>query len=83
MIPIVPSHDKGLAMFRLDGRSALITGGTQGVGAAIAMSLAKGGANVVLHGLEPTESAESTLETCRSFGVAAHAIYHDLSTSTN
>lgn len=43
-------------MLDLRGRSALITGGTQGVGSAIAQSLAQAGANIILHGLEPTDS---------------------------
>jgi 2-deoxy-D-gluconate 3-dehydrogenase len=35
--------------FRLDGKSALVTGASRGLGAAIAMALAEAGANVVLH----------------------------------
>jgi len=62
----------------LNGHTALITGGTQGVGAAIALSLAKAGANLVLHGLKEDETALATLEQCRTYGVRVTPIYCDL-----
>lgn len=39
-----------LNSFRIDGKNALVTGSTRGLGAAIALGLAEAGANVALHG---------------------------------
>ena len=39
-----------LESFRLDGKNALVTGSSRGLGAAIALALAEAGANVGLHG---------------------------------
>jgi NAD(P)-dependent dehydrogenase (short-subunit alcohol dehydrogenase family) len=64
---------------RLDGRTAFITGGTQGVGAAIALRLAAAGCNLVLHGLSRDTLAEQTLANCRSAGVQADFIAADFS----
>ncbi len=63
---------------RLDGRTALITGGTQGVGAAIAERLARAGCHVILHGLSDDRSAAETLSTCRAAGVEADLVLGDL-----
>lgn len=63
---------------KLTGHTALVTGGTQGVGAAIALSIAKEGANLVLHGLKEDESAIATLEKCRAYGVRVTPIYCNL-----
>lgn len=41
-----------LPRFRLDGRTALVTGGCRGIGSAIALALAEAGAEVILVSLE-------------------------------
>jgi NAD(P)-dependent dehydrogenase (short-subunit alcohol dehydrogenase family) len=68
-------------MFSLKGRTALITGGTQGVGLAIARSIAQAGANVVLHGRTIDGFAQQAAEACRSFGVHAAVVDGELSGS--
>ncbi len=62
----------------LDGHSAWITGSTQGLGAALAVAIARAGSHVVLHGLEDHPSAQQTLAECRAAGVRAHLILGDL-----
>jgi NAD(P)-dependent dehydrogenase (short-subunit alcohol dehydrogenase family) len=64
--------------FTLAGHSALVTGSTQGVGAAIAISIARAGGNVCLHGLTVDQHASQTLETCKRYGVQVEMITSDL-----
>jgi len=65
----------------LHGRKALVTGSTQGVGAAIATSLAEAGATVVLHGLSEDSHAQRTLARCREFSPESQLACFDLSRS--
>lgn len=62
----------------LKGHTAVVTGGTQGVGAAIAICLAKAGANVILHGLREDQHAIATSDACRACGVQVRNLYIDL-----
>lgn len=66
-----------LDQFKLDGRVALITGASTGLGAAIAIALAQAGAQVSCHG--NTRSPQSTCDQIKTFGGVAHAISGDLS----
>lgn len=47
------SHDTYSSMFRLDGKVALVTGASRGLGFAIACGLASQGAHVVMGGTNP------------------------------
>jgi len=51
-------------MTELTGKTAVVTGAARGIGAALAVSLARRGANVALVGLEPHE-LEQAAKTCR------------------
>ncbi|HRE99311.1 MAG TPA: SDR family oxidoreductase [Pirellulaceae bacterium] len=51
-------------MIDLGGHAALVTGGSQGIGGAVAQQLVRCGASVVIHGLEARE-VEAQVETCR------------------
>lgn len=64
--------------FHLGGHRAIVTGGTQGVGAAIAIAIARAGADVLLLGLRDDELAQQTLASCRRCGVAAELLTVDL-----
>lgn len=46
-------------MFQLNGKNALVTGSHRGLGAAIAVALAKAGANVGCHGRDPKPGLSS------------------------
>ncbi|MDB4614075.1 SDR family oxidoreductase [bacterium] len=65
-------------MISLEGKTALITGSTQGVGRAIAIGVATEGGNVVLHGLHDDAAAQEALAECRSLGVTAELVTSDL-----
>lgn len=63
----------------LENRTAFVTGSVQGIGLAVAKSLAGAGANVALHGLATPEQAESAMAGVRAAG-ANDVIFldHDL-----
>lgn len=66
-------------MLSLRGHRALVTGATQGVGRAIAVAIARAGADVVIHGLRIDAQAEQTRAQCLAAGVQAALIEGDLS----
>lgn len=65
-------------MGRLQGKTALVTGSSRGIGKLIAQALALEGARVVVHGRSP-EACESTLELVRRAGAQGAAAAGDLS----
>jgi len=66
-----------LNRFKLDGKTALVTGAASGLGAAIALALAESGATVACHGNR--RPAEQTCETIRAKGFVSYALSGDLS----
>lgn len=61
----------------LKGKVALVTGGSRGLGAAIAESLAEEGADVVITYVASSEKAEVVVEKLKAKGVRALAIQSD------
>jgi len=65
-------------MFDLSGKTALITGGTRGLGKAIATILAKNGVSVALNYRRDDDSARAALEEVRAFDARAMLAKADL-----
>ena len=65
------------SLFGLDGRTAMVTGGSSGIGRAMAIALGRAGARVLLIARRPGPMAEVVGEL-RGFGAEAHAIEADL-----
>jgi len=68
-------------MADLTGRVALVTGGSRGIGAAIAVSLAEAGASVAVNYLQKEREAEAVAEAVRTKGRKAIAVRADVSSS--
>ncbi|HXM47904.1 MAG TPA: 2-dehydro-3-deoxy-D-gluconate 5-dehydrogenase KduD [Pyrinomonadaceae bacterium] len=68
-----------LETFRLDGKVALVTGASTGLGQAIAVALAEAGANVACHG--NTHAPDATCEAITGIGREAFPLTGDLSNS--
>lgn len=65
-------------MVNLDGRTAIITGSGQGIGAAVAKCLASHGAAVVINYVHDAASAQRTVEDIHSLGGLAIAVQADV-----
>src|SRR5258708_11508484 len=55
-------------LFRLDGRAALITGGSKGLGRSMALALAEAGADVAICSRSGFEAAEAASEIAQATG---------------
>src|SRR4051812_23274429 len=62
-----------------DGLCVVITGSASGLGAATALSLAKGGARVVINYASSQKEAEQTADLCRSAGAEVVVVQGDVS----
>jgi len=63
--------------FNLSGRRALITGSSQGIGYALARSLAAAGAHVLLNGRDPAK-LDRALAELRDVGLSAESRAFDV-----
>ena len=58
-------------MMNFAGKTAVVTGGSRGIGRAICEELARGGANVVLCYAGRAEAAQEAVTTCRALAPRA------------
>jgi len=66
-------------LFNLKGKTALVTGGSQGIGKAISLALAEHGANIILNFRSGKALADQTTAEISAMGVQCHQIQCDLS----
>ena len=62
----------------IKGKTALVTGGAHRVGKAIALELARAGANLVINYNNSAAAAEETVKEAQALGVAALAVQADV-----
>jgi len=67
----------------LEGQIALVTGASRGIGKAIAISLAKEGAEVIINYSSSLENANKVISEIHSFGGKAYPLQADISSETS
>lgn len=70
--------DKKLPNYLLNGKTAIVTGASRGIGRATALRLAEAGANVVVNYLRANDEAKKVVEEAKAFGVEAFAVQADV-----
>src|SRR5204863_2887699 len=73
---LLTSRNEGAAMStitpnNLDGQRALVTGATSGIGRAVALQLAREGAEVLVHGRDAARGGETVDEITASGGMGS------------
>lgn len=63
---------------RLNGKRAVITGGSSGIGRAIALAFAREGATVLVNYAHSTAAARAVVESIAALGGTAHALQADV-----
>ena len=62
----------------LEGKAALVTGGSRGIGRAVCLELARRGACVAVNYAGNAAAAEETVESCKAKGVDAFSVQADV-----
>ena len=77
----LPTSDSVLSLFSLYGETALVTGGTRGIGQAMALALASAGADILL--IQRDASNAATRQQVLSLGRQCHIYTADLSSPSS
>ena len=64
---------------KIRGSTAIVTGSSRGIGRAIALKLAREGANIIVNYLKNESLAEDVVKEIREYGVEAYAVKADVS----
>ena len=67
----------------LENKTAIVTGGSRGIGRAICVELAKQGANVVTCYANGADAANETVNLCKEYGVNAMAVKADVANNSD
>ncbi len=73
----------GIKLFDLTGRAAVITGGSKGLGEAMAAGLASAGADLLLTSRHEEEAAAAAAQIAKDFGQRAVGIQADVTSATD
>ncbi|HKB00951.1 MAG TPA: 2-amino-4-hydroxy-6-hydroxymethyldihydropteridine diphosphokinase, partial [Gemmataceae bacterium] len=76
--PRVFPRSEASSVRELAGLRALVTGSTSGIGRAIAIELARGGADVIIHGRRSRDAGERVAERVHALGVKSSLLMADL-----
>ena len=68
----------GVSAFDLTGRTALVTGSSQGIGRTLAEGLAAAGATVIVHGRDAAKAARAAEQISEATGRRAHTALFDV-----
>ena len=68
----------GLSAFDLTGRTAIVTGSSQGIGRTLAEGLAGAGATVVVHGRDAAKATTAASEIQAATGVVTRSVVFDV-----
>lgn len=71
-----------LSLFNLEGKRVLITGGTQGIGAAIAKGLGEAGAEIIINARDQ-KKLDNCISEFRESGIKAKGYLFDITDSSN
>jgi 2-amino-4-hydroxy-6-hydroxymethyldihydropteridine diphosphokinase len=74
---VFPRSEKAAAR-ELMGLRALVTGATSGIGKAVALEFARGGADVIVHGRRSAEAGQQVVEEIKQLGRSAEVMMADL-----